>query len=499
MSRLQRSTLALALGLALTGLLLGGCSLLKPADPPDPLADYRPALRPSFVIEPSQIASLLQYSISVKIDTANREYTGTMDLTWPVSGTASFYDVYLRLYPNLPQFGGSMRMTGITVNGLTVNYDYEAENTAVRLRLTNPLQPGSQARILAAFSGSAPYRPPGTYNIFGQSEDVLSLANFYPILAGRRADGWALDIASSQGDVGFHDSALYRVEVTAPQDQVIAATGAETTRTVSADGLATTRYVLGPAREFTLLLSPSFQVAEAESLGIRVRSYFRPENEVAGLSALHDAIGALQVYSDEFGPYPYREMAVVQAPLTFHGMEFPGLNLIGTDDYDSHLDNLENLVVHEVAHQWWYNQVGSDQPAVPWLDEGLAEWSMYVYFLKRYGQPEADRLRRLRWEVPVTGLVNSSADAPIGLPVKAYPSDSYETVVYGKGALFFATLRDEIGPDTFKQLLRAYLQRYRWGIATPAGFEALAEAVSGKDLGALFAQWVGVQEIATVK
>jgi hypothetical protein len=46
---------------------------------------------------------------------------------------------------------------------------------------------------------------------------------------------------------------------------------------------------------------------------------------------------------------------------------------------------------------------------------------MYLYFLKRYGQPEADRLRQLRWEVPVAGLVNRNADAPIGLPVKDYP------------------------------------------------------------------------------
>jgi aminopeptidase N len=231
-------------------------------------------------------------------------------------------------------------------------------------------------------------------------------------------------------------------------------------------------------------------VQEAESQGIQVRSYFRPEAAVAGHSALYNAIAALQIYSDEFGPYPYREMTVVQAPLTFRGMEFPGMNLIGTDDYSQHLNELENLVVHEVAHQWWYNQVGNDQPEAPWLDEGLAEWSMYVYFLRRYGQRQADQLRQLRWEVPVTGLVNRNADAPIGMAVGDYPRDSYETVVYGKGALFFATLRDEIGPETFSNLLRTYLERYRWEMATPADFQALAEEVSGKDLEALFTKWV---------
>jgi aminopeptidase N len=192
-------------------------------------------------------------------------------------------------------------------------------------------------------------------------------------------------------------------------------------------------------------------------------------------------------------------MTVVQAPLTFRGMEFPGMNLIGTDDYSQHMNELENLVVHEVAHQWWYNQVSNDQPAAPWLDEGLSEWSMYVYFQKRYGQPDADRLRRLRWEVPVAALVDRNADAPIGLPVKDYPRDSYETVVYGKGALFFATLRDAIGSETFNRLLRTYLERYRWETATPADFQALAEEVSGRDLEALFSQWVnGKQQTEAV-
>jgi hypothetical protein len=490
MARFQRSLLALALGLTLTGILLGGCTLLKLGSRADPLAEFRPSLHPSFTVEPGRISALLQYSISVDIDTANRAYTGTMDLQVPISETAPLRDLYLRLYPNLPQFGGSLKLTGVKVNGSTVNYEYEAAKTAARLHLPTPLKSGEKADVSVAFSGSAPHRPAGSYSIFGQSEDVLSLTNFYPILAGRRSDGWALDIASPQGDVGFHDPALYRVEVTAPADQVIAATGTEITRTLNADGWATTRYVLGPAREFTMLLSPRFQVEEAESLGTRIRSYARPEDSLAAHSALYDAIAALQIYSDEFGPYPYREMAVVQAPLTFHGMEFPGMNLIGSQDYSRHLDELETLVVHEVAHQWWYNQVGNDQPSAPWLDEGLAEWSMYLYYLRRYGQPEADALRRLRWEVPVAGLVQRKADAPIGKPAKDYPRDTYETIVYGKSALFLATLRDEIGPEAFSKLLRTYLERYQWQVATPADFQALAEKVSGKDLDALFAKWV---------
>ena len=222
------------------------------------------------------------------------------------------------------------------------------------------------------------------------------------------------------------------------------ATGTEITRTVGADGWATTRYVVGPAREFTMLLSPRFQMAETETFGTRIRSYFRPEDADAGRAALRDAVAAFQVYSDRYGPYPYRDMAIVEAPLTFHGMEFPGVSLIGSQDYSQYRKDLETLVVHEVAHQWWYNQVGSDQIMNPWLDEGLAEFSMYDYFAARYGEPKAQQLRELRWQLPMASLQRRGKDAPIGLPVRDY-KENYETLVYGKGAEFFATLRDELG------------------------------------------------------
>ncbi|PKO21522.1 MAG: hypothetical protein CVU38_14290 [Chloroflexi bacterium HGW-Chloroflexi-1] len=488
-----RGRLALTLGLALTALLLAGCSLLKPAPAPDPLAEYRPALHPDFRITPTQLDSLLTYSITVQIDPVLRTFRGMVDVTIPISGPTPLRDLYFRLYPNLRQCGGNLQVTGARVDGMTVNFGYEAESTAVHLALPTPLQPGSVARAWLSFSGAAPQRGPGSYTIFGTSEDILSLTNFYPILAGRRGESWALDIADPQGDVGFHDAALYRVEVTLPPGQVIAATGAAVTQTLTADGLLTTRYVQGPAREFTLVLSPRFQVAEANALGARVRSYYLPGDALAGRSALYAAVAALEIYSDRFGPYPYREMAVVQAPLTFHGMEFPGMSLIGSQVYDRFPQELETLVVHEVAHQWWYNQVGSDQTQNPWIDEGLAEFSMYYYYQDRYGAPAAEWLQHSRWETPVENAITNDGDAPIGRPVDAYQGN-YETIIYGKGALFFATLRDELGEKAFRKLMQTYLERYRWRIATPAEFQALTEEVAGRDLSGLFKDWVEGKE-----
>ena len=219
--------LRLLLALALLALLLAGCSLFKPAV--DPFAEYRQGWRADFTISAAQFDALPVYSMTVRIDPQDKaSYAGILELTLPVTGTAPLNELYFRTYPNLYAFGGNLQVTGASVNGTTANFGPAAEGAAVHLTVPKPLEIGTRARVWLAFSGSVERESkPGEYTIFGTNEDVLSLTNFYPILAGRRGDEWALDIPHPQGDVGFHDAALYRVEITTPADQVLVATGTE--------------------------------------------------------------------------------------------------------------------------------------------------------------------------------------------------------------------------------------------------------------------------------
>ncbi len=388
----NRLLLPVILAFVLTALLLGGCALARRG--PDRLDEIRQSWRAGFSVPAAELEAMPFYSITVQVDPANRVYTGSLDLDFPLSSTLPLAELWFRTYPNLLAFGGNLEVTGARVNGKTVPYAPDGSRTSLQLAVADPLQPGERVNVSLDYRGRFErISEPGEYTIFGINEDTTSLTGFYPILAARRGEEWVLDVPHPQGDVGFHDAAAYRVNLKFPSDQVIVATGSEVTRTVGTDGWTTARYAIGPAREFTALLSPRFQILELESLGTRIRSYAMPETLDAARSALYSAQAALQIYSDQFGQYPYREMAVAQAPLTFKGMEFPSVSLIGSQVYSLYLKDLENLVVHEIAHQWWYNQVGSDQVRNPWLDEGLAEYSMYEYYAGRDGAAIADDLR----------------------------------------------------------------------------------------------------------
>ena len=148
---------------------------------------------------------------------------------------------------------------------------------------------------------------------------------------------------------------------------------------------------------------------------------------------------------------------------------------------------LEGTVAHEVAHQWFYNMVGNDQPDEPWLDEALAQYATGLYYQDTYDSSAAESYRSswyARWD-RVDG-----ADIPIGLPAGDYEGRAYGAIVYGRGPIFISELADTMGMDVFDDFIKTYAQEYKWDIGTGENFKRLAEEKCDCDLSSLFEAWV---------
>jgi aminopeptidase N len=251
-------------------------------------------------------------------------------------------------------------------------------------------------------------------------------------------------------------------------------------------------WTTGPAREFLLHTSNRFQQASIEAYGTRITSYWLPEYEPAGRSALQYTAASLRVYSDRFGAYPYSDLRVAIAPINIRGMEYPQVSLLGVQLYDGYRNELEIRTAHEVAHQWWYQLVHNDPVNLPWMDEGLAEYSSKLYYEAMRGQSVADLLQLQRWQAVIDGLVGRGQDAPLNQPVMAYPdSRVYESVVYGKGALFYAAVRQSLGEREFNQFLRNYVDEYSHRIATPEDLLTLLRRYNPQVADSLYRTWIG--------
>jgi Peptidase family M1 domain len=494
------ATLGMATGLMLLLLLLSACGA---GEAPNPMERYYPAMKPAFQGQLDTLAMLPRYAITVNLNVLSATLTGeqavhvvnTSPDPWPV--------LVFRLYPMLAHYNGGlpnpMIIDGAAINGKIINISYLANNTAIELRLPEMLEPNSAVDVQLWWRAGIPRWPDqsGAYVLFGESQQMISLPLFYPALAvykslpGVQSGEWWQERGTSRGDAAFNITSLFVVTATMPANLSPVASGTLITSTLVTNQQARHVWVTGPSREFLLHVSPLFRSASVEAYGTQVTSYWLPGQEAGGRASLAYAVAALRVYSDLFGPYPFRDMRVAPAPLNYRGMEYPQVSLIGVELYDRYRDSLEMLIAHEVAHQWWYQLVHNDPINEPWLDEALSEYSVKLYLEQLYGSENADDLQAKRWQTPATNVKSQGGDRPVNQTVGEFASDpQYEAIVYGKGALFYDELRQSLGKRRFNRFLQRYLQDHRYQIVHTEDWLAAIHALNTPELELLYESWV---------
>lgn len=485
-----------------TLLLLGALAACgRNAPPPaDPYAPYRPALKPEFQHDFERMDFAPRYALSITVGPSLDILTGTALIHVPNYSGDTWRQLVFRLYPALFHYGSEIAIQSVAVDDQPTPYIYEDDNTALRIDLTEPLRAGESVNVAFNWKTTIPEWPDESvvYALYGRSQQMVSLPLFYPSLAvyGKDPDvglgAWWEESGSARGDAAYNVASLFIVTATLPSEQVPVASGTQIESNVINDTQTQHVWVTGPVREFTLHMSPLFRSAETEAYGTRVVSYWLPGHEAAGRAVLDHTAAALRIYSDYFGAYPYSDMRVAPAPINFRGMEYPQLILLGVELYSRFQSDLEVLTAHEVAHQWWYLVVHNDPVNLPWLDEALAEYSVRVYYQHLYGPSRADLLVRQRWQTPLDLLIARDQDAPINQPVDAFANGSqYETVVYGKGALFYTQLQQALGERRFHRFLRDYFSRHRYGLVDLATWRDELSALQLPSVDALIRDWIG--------
>lgn len=435
-------------------------------------------------------ASVYHLDLTVSDDLGT--VSGSQEVRYTNTETVPLDEVRFRLFPNL--LGGKLTVSGLTVNGRVAKPTYELESSVMVLPLPAPLQPGVQAVLGLQFQVDVPDSVDRNYGVLSRGGGVLAYAHGYPMIVVFDDSGWNAEIPAEWGDLTFGDASYYLVRVSAPVDLVIAASGSEISREVEA-GRQEMVVAAGPARDFYLVASPNYEVTSRKQGEVTLRAFAPEGSEERVTLALDAAEDALVAFAQRYGPYPYAELDLAVTPTFALGIEYPGIIALNQGMFTPGQDLrvapeeswLESTVAHEVAHQWFYNLVGNDQPDQPWLDESLSQFATWEYFSDERG-PSAARA----FQDTLEGRWSRVDDEPIplGLPVAAYAPPAYSAIIYGRGALFLEALRSQMGVETFDGFMRDYVDSNRWGIATTDGFRAVAERHCDCDLGPLFEAWV---------
>ncbi len=437
------------------------------------------------------------YQLKLTIDPSLSTYQASARVTTSNLTTADYSDLVFRLYPNSPLiYGGNIEITRVSIGNQPVVFQYLLDRTALRIILPDPLKSGQSTVIRLDYSFSLPFNfgSDRVYGIFNQStkDTILTLANWYPIMAVRQENTWSLSPVDGLGDAVTSETSLYLAEIITPSGWKIASTGIELTQSIQSDGVSH-QFASGPARDFMLVASPSFEETTLVDDGITIRQWGVRETAARWDQALDVAKSSLRFYSQLYGKYPFKELDIVAVPLNLAlGVEYPGLVLIVDRDYEPNPATSGDLTVvlaHEVAHQWWYSAVGNDVSAYPWQDEALTTFSTYD-FLREYS-PNIHQYLQNSYRQRVSALELAGGESSFTRPVSGYLSQpsTYGILVYIKGALFFDALKSQIGEGPFNAALKSYYSSNLYQIATPEELLAQFSTTCKCDLTGFYNKW----------
>jgi len=430
------------------------------------------------------------YHIAFEVSPDYLRLDGEAEVLYTNREMVSLEEIYFRLYPNAA--GGLMSVSFMTVDGEPVTPSHDIDSSILRVPMSEPLRREEHVVIRFSFDVRVPPAYVG-WGPFGYVNGILSLDQLCPVIPVYDEIGWNVEPVPPHGDWSYYDASFYLVRATAPSGLVLVAGGVEIGSTD--DGEKRTRmFAAGPVRDFYMAGSEDFRAVRGIHDDVTITHYVLSGQEDQAETGVDVAMKVLDAFETRFGDYPYTELDFVTSFL-FAGsaMEYPGIVAMSPGMYDpdaiiwGHLPSvvaMEVAIAHEMAHQWVYNIVGSDQVDEPWLDEALAQYFTYLYHEDTYGPREAAGYRQdwtQRWQ-----SVNL-AEIPIGLSTFEYERGVYSPIIYGRGPLFLEELGRFLDLDSF---LSDYVESHKWGIATTASFARLAGEHSEFDLTDLFDAWV---------
>jgi len=459
------------------------------------LSPHRQAMRPEFVADVEAVAATgaSRYYLEVEVElpeSGKAQLAGNELVRYTNTEAVPLSEIYFRLYPNLPGYGGELMVEEVLVDDTLVELVLEAEDSALRVSLPEPLQPGEATIISLTFQATVSSTVNAGYNVFSYSDQTLALAGFYPVIAVHDDEGWNIDMAPPYGDVTYLDVALYQAQLTAPETMVVVASGSQLDSQLNGNGSKTLALVSGPMRDFYIVMRADFEAVSKLVDGIVVTSIYPPELKSGGILALRYAADALRVFNERFGPYPYAEFEVVATPTTAGGVEYPGIVVVSQNLYGQSGGFFQHATAHEVAHQWWYGLVGNDQVDEPWLDEALTNYSTILYWEDIEGSDTANRIVEDFFRGPYERAKENGQDRAVAGPVSDFSEGEYGVFVYGKGPLFFEALRQDVGDDLFLKIMKSYYTEYKYKIARPDDLLTVIEHVSERDIRPLFETWI---------
>ncbi len=382
--------------------------------------------------------------------------------------------------PKLPLIARGMTVSGVEEDGRQAAHEHAADRLTIRL--DPPGRAGEERRVSVSYSGI-----PAAGLLIAKTKhgERSFFSDNWPI----KARQWLPTLDHP------YDKARSEMIVTAPAHYQVVSNGLLVEETDLGDGrrlthwrqsvpIATWLNVLGVAR-FAVDHRPAWR-------GIPIETWVYRQDRDNGFAVFAEPTTAvLDFLADHVGPYSYERLGNVQANGVRGGMESATSIFYGDDSVaDPRSTRWRNVIIHEIAHQWFGNSATESDWDDVWLSEGFATYFTQLFVEHAYGRDEADAMRAASRQL----VRDFYAKNPGYRVVHDNLSDMEQVLsgpgTYQKGAWTLHMLRGVVGDAAFWDGIRSYYRRHRDGSATTADFRRAMEEASGQKLAWFFDQWL---------
>lgn len=425
---------------------------------------------------------------------------------------------------------GYINRIDFKVNGSTAKTaDHPQHQDIIKLVLPKPLLPNSNCKIETPFHVKLPYN----FSRGGHEGQAYQITQWYPKPAVYDRKGWHPIPYLDQGEF-YSEFGNYEVQITLPQNYIVAATGNLISNTLAENTeLKTTGikkqipsvqkksfgikkekseniiasspihktllYKQNNVHDFAWFADKSF-LEKRDSLllpsgkTVSVAAYYYEKNAAIWQNSVALIKQAILTKSNWLGEYPYNVVSVVDGG-NGGGMEYPTITLLESGGNEKMLDFVIN---HEVGHNWFYGILATNERQHPWMDEGMNTYYDNRYTYEKYGTMGLDIIpakssflkKRLPDDLSQTllqSLISIKKDQPIATVSENFNVANYNMIAYTKTGNWMKMLEELLGRDIFDNCMKEYYRQWQFKHPYPEDFKKVLEDVSGKNLNAEFA------------
>ena len=410
------------------------------------------------------------YDLAVAVDPPTKTIAGVNTVTVAVVAPVSVFEINL---------DDRMQVAKVEVDG--VERPFRHRRGLIRVELAPEWKAGDRHAVTIAYGGEpkVALRPPWIDG-FVWSETPTGEPWIGVTGEGDGGDNWwpCKDHPSDEPDEGMN------IALTAPSELVALSNGAFLGVTDNGDGTSTSKWrVHYPINNYLVTVNIAPYVAvEIPYAGVdgtleeTLVFWSVPEYEPHARVTWEQMPRILEVLGRRFGEFPFFDdkFAVAHAP--YYGMEHQTLVAYGALFTDNGY-GFDDLLLHEVAHEWWGNKITAADWADFWIHEGFATYAEAVYVNDTLGLDRCfDYMDELRTRI--------SNERPLVAGKDLTSADAYNGDIYHKGAWVLHTLRWVVGDEVFFDAIYRFANEpeYAYGLVSSQDFADLVQELSGRDL-----------------